>query len=154
MRRPIPPVHEDLDTLKQLLKAEHHATRYQRLQMLYLIVSGQATTRRDIAALLGLNRNTISTWLDSYTAGGLPALLTIYVPAGKPAPLNDEQLAQLRERLADPAGWPSYGAIQQWINTTFGLQLGYTVVHKLVRYKLGAKPKVPRPTHPKKTLMP
>lgn len=150
MRRPMPPVQEDLETLKRLLKAEHHATRYQRLQMLYLMVSGQATTRRDIAVLLGVNRATISTWLDTYTAGGLAALLTVYIPAGKPAPLNDEQLAQLHDRLHDPVGWRTYGEIQQWINTTFGLQLGYTVVHKLVRYKLGAKPKVPRPTHPKK----
>ncbi len=85
-----------------------------------------------------------------YVSGGVPALLTLYVPNGKRSPLTPEHLAQLQQALEQPNGFGSYGEIQQWISTTFGVQLSYNALHKLVRYKLRAKLKVPHPSHTKK----
>ncbi len=150
MRKPVPVIHESADQLKQLLKQERQPAKQQRLHALYLLASGQARYRQEVAALLGLDRNTVGRWLDQYARGGLPALLEIYVPKGKPAPLSPEQLTQLQQALAQPEGFTSYGAIQRWIASTLGVHLTYNVVHKLVRYKLGAKLKVPRPAHIKK----
>lgn len=141
--------------MKQRLKGEYHPAKRQRLQALYLLASQQTTSRQGIAALLGVSRNTVVADWSSSAVGGLDELLAIYIPAGKPPPLTVDQLRQLQEALNDPAGWESYNAIRTWINTTFDRQLSYAVVHKLVRYCLGARPKVPRPRprHPKKTQM-
>jgi transposase len=97
-----------------------------------------------------VDRNTVGRWLAAYERGGLAALLAIYIPAGKRKPLTPEQLAQLQQALQQPQGFASYGAVQQWITTTLGVQLSYNAVHKLVRYTLRAKLKVPRPSHIKK----
>ena len=150
MRTPIPVIHESADELKQRLKQERHPIRQQRLHALFLLASRQARYRHQVATLLGLDRNTVGHWLARYAKGGLSALLAVYVPAGKHSPLSPDQLAQLQQALQQPQGFGSYGAIQQWIATHFGVQLSYNAVHKLVRYKLQAKLKVPRPSHTKK----
>jgi len=154
MYQEIPPIGEDADMLKQQFTAERHPVKRQRLHMLYLLASRQATTRRTVAALLGLSRNTVGRWLTLYTTGGLDGLLQVYRPAGKAPALTADQLAQLQAKLGDPTGFATYQDIRAWINTTFGTSMTLNAVHKLVRYKLGAKPKVPRPTNPKKTRTP
>ena len=154
MRRPVPVIHEDATDLKHLWKAERHHSRRQRYQLLYLLASGQVTTRVAAAEQLGMDRTTIGLWLATYERGGLATLMTIYSPAGKAPALSAGQLAQLQVQLDDPAGLESYAAAQRWINTTFGLAMTYNAVHKLIRYKLKAKLTVPRPQYPKKTLTP
>ena len=154
MRNDMPPIHEDVETLKQRFTAERHPAKRQRLHMLYLLASHQARSRMAVATLLGVSRNTIAQWLTTYTTGGLEALLKVYVPAGKVPALAPDQVAILQTKLAEPAGFASYGAIRAWINTTFGTAMTLNAVHTLVRYTLGAKPKVPRPTNPKKTRRP
>ncbi len=86
MSRDIPPITESVGALKQRLQHEHHGRKHPRLQLLYLLASGQAHTRQEVSHLLGLRRNTIGRWLATYQTGGLAALLDIYVPAGQ-APL-------------------------------------------------------------------
>jgi transposase len=150
MRKAVPTIHESAAHLKQLLKHERQPAKQQRLHALYLLASGQARYRQEVATLLGVDRNTVGRWLAQYAQGGLPALLAVYVPAGKAPALTSAQLAQLQQALEQPEGFASYGAIRQWIATTFGVSLSYNAVHKLVRYKLRAKLKVPRPAHIKK----
>ena len=150
MNKTIPIIHEAAEELKQLLARERHPAKHQRLHALYLLASGQARFRGDVARLLGLDRNTVGRWLDQYAHGGLPALLALYLPPGKRKPLTPHQLAQLHQRLEDPQGFASYDAARRWIQDTFGVVLTYNATHKLVRYKLGAKLKVARPAHIKK----
>ena len=59
MRKALPTITEDLGTLKQRLQHEHDGRKKPRLQMLYLLASGQAHTRQEVAQLLGVHRNTI-----------------------------------------------------------------------------------------------
>ncbi len=147
MNKTLPPIHESADVLKQRLHQERDPRKRQRLHMLYLLASGQATNRSAVATLLGLDRNTVGRWLTQYRDGGLAALLAVYVPAGKRPALTPAQVAQLRQRLEQPDGFASYGEIQQWIATTLGVQMGYHAVHTLVHDKLRARPKVARPSH-------
>ena len=151
MNRTMPTIHESADDLKHRFQQERDHRKRQRLHMLYLLASGQARRRGEVAALLGLDRNTIGRWLTQYREGGLAALLAVYVPAGKAPALAPAQLTHLRQRLEQPDGFASYGEIQQWIATTFGVQMGYHAVHTLVHDKLRARPKVARPSHEKKT---
>lgn len=150
MHRAIPEICESADELQRLLKQERRHARQQRLHALYLLASKQAHQRSEVAALLGVNRNTVGRWLDHYQRGGIDALLDVYVPAGKRKPLTPDQLVELQQALAQPHGFGSYDEIRSWIATTFGVELSYNAVHKLVRYKLRAKLKVPRPSHTKK----
>ncbi len=150
MNRTLPVIHESADDLKYRLQQERDPRKRQRLHLLYLLASGQARRRGQAAQLLGVERNTVGRWLTQYTRGGLTALLDIYIPAGKAPALTPEHVAQLRQRLEQPEGFASYGAIQQWIATTFDVQMGYHAVHTLVHDKLRARPKVARPSHEKK----
>jgi hypothetical protein len=52
---------------------------------------------------------------------------------------------KLKQRLAQPQGFNSYGQIQQWLKAECGVVVAYRTVHQTVRYKLNAKLKVPRP---------
>ena len=75
MRNPIPPISEAVAALKERLQHEHNGHKKPRVQMLYLLASGQAHTHQDVARLLGVHRNTVSHWFAVYAAGGLAALL-------------------------------------------------------------------------------
>ena len=154
MNKTIPMIQEDVETLKRLLNQEREAGRQQRLHALYLLASGQARTRQQVATLLGVHRNTIGSWLGGYATGGLSALLTIGKPPGAPGQLTAAQIEQVRAALASPQGFASYGAVQDWIAQTLGVTMSYAAVHKLVRYRLGATLKVARPSHLKKTRPP
>ena len=149
MNKTLPIIHQSADELKQRLSRERHPAKQQRLHALYLLASGQARRRTDVAVLLGVDRNTIGRWLAQYDQGGLAALLNIYVPAGKRKPLSPDQLAQLWQALQQPTGFASYDAVRQWLADHLGVHLSYNATRKLVRYRLGAKLKVARPTHPK-----
>jgi transposase len=150
MRNALPVITEDAETLKQRLQRERDGRKKPRLQMLYLLASGQAQTRRDLAQLLGVHRNTIGHWLARYARGGLETLLGLYVPPGKPLSLPPEVLAALEQALRQPAGFASYEALRQWVQQTYHLDVNYHTLYTIVRTKLKAKLKVPRPSHTKK----
>ncbi len=150
MKKPIPPIAETSEELHQLLRRAEDAQKHQRLQALYLLQTQQARTRHQVARLLGVSRNTVGRWLAAYARGGVAQLLTIAKAPGK-APLVSPALRQaLRQRLAHPEGFASYKAIWQWLQQDYGLSLAYSTVHRLVRYHLRAKLKVPRKSHIKK----
>jgi transposase len=151
MRKALPVITEDTAILKQRLQREHDGRRKPRLQMLHLLASGRAQTRRDVAQLLGVHRNTIGHWLALYEAGGLDTLLALYVPAGKPLSLPPDVLAALEQALRKPAGFPSYEALRQWIQRTYHLDVNYHTLYTIIRTRFKAKLKVPRPSHTKKS---
>ena len=152
MYQPLPPILEDLDTLQERLYHERDPKRKPRLHLLGLRKSGRVPSRGQAAAHLALHRNTVAAWLRHYHDGGLEALLT-YKEAGAPAGQKTLPLAvfeQLKTRLATPAGFVSYGAVQQWLRTEFGLEVPYKTLHGMVHSQLKAKLKRPRPSHAKK----
>ena len=73
MRKALPVIAEGADIRKQQLQHERDGRKKARLQMLYLLASGQAQTRMEVAQLLGVHRNTIGHWLRRYEGGGLEA---------------------------------------------------------------------------------
>jgi transposase len=150
MRKALPVITEDTELLKQRLQHEHDSRKKPRLQMLYLLASGQAHTRRNVAQLLGVHRNTIGHWLAIYEARGLAALLDVYVPAGKPVSLPPDVLAALEQALRQPAGFASYAALRQWVHQTHHLDITYHTLYTIVRTRFKTKLKVPRPSHTKK----
>jgi transposase len=152
MNKPLPPITESPQTLQSQLRSETDPRRRSRLQALYLLASGQAPSRLVLAKLMAVHRHTIQTWLRLYEAGGLSAVLTIKKAPGKRPSLTPAILTKLRARLAHNRGFGSYGEIRQYLARVHKIHLAYSTVHKLVRYRLKAKPKAPRRSHPKKSL--
>ena len=152
MNKPLPPIAESPQTLQTQFRTETDPKKRSRLLALYLLASGQAPSRLALAKLLAVHRHTIQTWLRLYEGGGLGALLTIKKAPGKRPSLTPAILTKLRARLNHNRGFGSYGEIQQYLARVHQVPLAYSTVHKLVRYRLKAKPKAPRRSHPKKSL--
>ena len=151
MNRSLPDITESATELQHRLRSESVGYKTQRLTALYLLQSGQAVTRQQVAALIGVNRKTIGHWLDAYQAGGIDQMLSRSYSPGRIPLLSEGQRHELRAELDKPSGFSSYGAIQQFIADTFEVQMSYKAVYSLVHDKWGAKPKVPRKSHQKKT---
>ena len=70
MNRKLPDITESATELKNRLRKEWVVYKQQRLMALYLLQSGKATNRQQVADLIGVNRKTVGHWLDAYQAGG------------------------------------------------------------------------------------
>lgn len=138
-------IKESLEELEKALKYATTVSSKERLQMLYLLKSGQVSSRLKLAELIGRDQATITRWLRKYKDGGRGSLLEVKHAPGKVSIVRGEILERLKQRLQSPQGFQSYGQIQQWLVAEFGLNIAYKTVYELVRYSLGAKLKVPRP---------
>ncbi len=152
MNKALPKIKETEAEIREMLKSEHQVKQQNRLQTLYLIVSQQATSRSQVAKMLGFNRNTISEWVSLYESGGVEKLLEIYKPSGAKSKIPNEAIEEIVSILGTEKGFRTYKEIHQLIVTKYGVKIDYSNVHHLVRYKLEAKAKSPRPSNPKKKM--
>ena len=155
MNRTLPQIKESLNTLRDLLHREKDVHRKVRLHMLTLLKSGELKTRQAVADHLAVHRNTVGRWLSLYESGGMDALLHINSPGGSSGQrsLPQSVLKALQDRLSDPEGFGSYGEILSWLQSTYQVEILYPTLYRIVHYELGAKPKIGRPSHVKKTKM-
>ena len=151
MNKALPKIKETAQELRERLQAERNSKRQNRLQALYLIVTKQARSRGQIARMLGKNRNTISDWLSLYETQGLEKLVEIYKPSGAKTKISEAALEEIKAILGNEKGTRTYKEIHQMVENKYAIKIHYSNVHHLVRYKLEAKAKVPRPSNPKKT---
>jgi transposase len=150
MRNAVPVIPEGVEALKQRLQRAHHGRKKPRRPMLYVLASGQAQTRQDVAQLLGVHRTTVGHWLALYEGGGMEALLALYVPAGKPLSLPPDVLASIAQALQQPAGFAAYEALRQWVQPPHHREVNYHTLYSSVRTRFKTKLKVPRPSHTNK----
>lgn len=151
MRREVPQITEGVEELSQRLRMERQGRRKTRLHVLYLLKSGQAHSRQEVAALVALHRHTIGRWLDAYARGGLAALLEIRIHSNRQPVLPVRVQRALAAKLQAPKGFGSYGEAQQWLQERGGVRVKYKTLHPWIRSRLHASLKVARPTHEKKT---
>jgi transposase len=135
---------EPAQTLKALLGQQKTASGKERVQALYLLKTRQIETVQGLAVCLGRDRVTVQRWLRQYRQGGLKELLTVGKSKGRPKVIPDWAIKRLQQELCDPEGFDSYKEVQMWLEAVLGIEANYHVVHKLVRYQLKAKLKVPR----------
>jgi len=69
--------------------------------------------------------------------------------SGAKSKISPELEAKILLELKDPEGFSSYKEIQRWLKVMEDVEMSYTGVHNLIRYRLKAKLKVPRPVHAK-----
>jgi transposase len=138
---------ETTEELKELLREQKDARLKERVQALYLLKTHQVTELKGLAQVVGRDTSTLYRWCERYRKGGLAGLLALgYANGGRPAALPEGVQAALWKRLQAPEGCASYGAIQQWLQEEYGLAVKYKTVHRIVRYQLKGKLKVPRPS--------
>ena len=94
MRTAIPPLPQHADDRKPRLQREHDGHKRPRLQRRDRLASRPAHTRQAVAQRLGGHRHTSGRWLAISAAGGLPARLATYVPAGTPVSRAPDVLAR------------------------------------------------------------
>ena len=150
MNKKVPEIAESVEDLKARLRKANKKHEILRLQMLYLLKSGQAKNRVQVSTLLGVDRASVGTWLSAYETEGLEKLLSRGYAPGRTPLLTEAQQAVLLSVLQKPEGFTSYVQIQAYIAETFGVQMTYKAVYAMVHDKWGAKLKVPRPSHVKK----
>lgn len=138
-------VKESLDDLAAQVRQAETSSAKERLQVLYWLKQENAPSISAIARAVGKHRNTVQTWLSMYRTGGVEAMLEIKKSPGgvRVIPLWAE--VALAKRLQDPDGFQSYGAVQQWLADTLGVEAEYHAVYQMTRYRLNAKLKVARP---------
>jgi transposase len=119
------------------------------VQSLYLLKINVAETVRYLAVIMGRSESTIHYWLRLYKTGGMSKLLEEAPQTGRPKKLEIETIASLQQELSDPEGFNSYQEIKLWLSLCQNIEISYSTVHRIVRYELNGKLKVPRPTHEK-----
>ncbi|MFS0520086.1 helix-turn-helix domain-containing protein [Nostoc sp. UIC 10607] len=138
-------VQESAEYLSKSLKNTRTAFEKERLQMLWWIKTEQVTQHQELSRRLGRDGSTVTRWLQRYRQGGLSKLLEVKTAPGATPVIQGEMLSELVSKLESPEGFSSYGQIVEWIEQKWNVQVNYKTVYSLVRYKLGAKLKVPRP---------
>lgn len=136
---------ETVEELKELLVQQKTASNHERVQLLYLLKTGQSPTISQAAAILGRNRVTLHKWIRQYLSGGIEGLLQKKSASGRPRALPEWVEKALAKRLQEPQGFNGYQEIVEWLEQNLGVSACYKTVHKLVHYRLSSSPKVPRP---------
>ena len=140
-------IHEETEQLLHLMKQQKHLRQRLRVQALYLLKSGEATSITQVARMLGYDRSTVQRWLRTYQQSELKGLLNIAHGGGRPAAIPPWAQAKLKARLHQPRGFGSYGEIVTWLASECGICVNYWVVYDLVRGDWKAKLKTARPSH-------
>ena len=136
---------ESEEELKKRLQTARLGNQKEKLQMLWWLNSGQVKEQQEIGKRLGRDTSTVTRWLQKYRLGGLSGLLSIKKAAGAKRKITLYAIAALKGELETEKGFSSYGAIVEWLKKEHGQDIEYGTVYAWVRYRLGAKLKVPRP---------
>lgn len=136
---------ESEEELKKRLQTASLGVQKEKIQMLWWLKTGQVNQQQEIGERLARDTSTVTRWLQKYKAGGLSSLLFIKKAAGAKRKINEQALAALKQELETGKGFNSYGEIVSWLKRQHELDIEYGTVYAWVRYRLGAKLKVPRP---------
>jgi transposase len=142
-------VKESLEEIAKRLNQASKPIIKERLQVLYWLKQEKAPSISNIAKSIGRHRGTVQKWLRIYRETGLAGLEKVKSSTGggnRVIPKWAE--AALSKRLQESEnGFASYGAVQQWLSQTLGVEAEYHAVYQMTRYRLKAKLKVVRPQH-------
>ena len=92
-------IKESLEELEKAVKYAARSSSKERLQMLYWLKTGQVTSRRALAQLLGRDQATITRWLKKYKDGGYKGLLEVKQAPGKEAIVNRENARTFKHKI-------------------------------------------------------
>lgn len=118
--------------------------------MLYLLVSGQARTRQQVASLLGVSRNTVGHWLASYEMGGFQPYSPSTSHLVNPCHLHRTCLPVSNVPCNNQRALPRTKICASGSSTRITFASIAKTLYTIVHTKFKAKLKVPCPSHIKK----
>ncbi len=136
--------------LQEMMRKESDAHKRERIQMLFLLSSKQARNRKEVARIIGVNRETVGGWLTKYEQGGMSKLLEIEPRGGSQSSLPKQVIEGMRNQLAQPEGFKSYHQLLAWVMKTFTITTTYWIVYYTATKILNARPAVARKSNIKK----
>jgi hypothetical protein len=113
MRKKMPIITETAAALVRRMQDEPDSKKRQQLHALYLVASGQARHRKEVAALLPVHRHSVAAWFAASTSGGLEQALRYNVL--QPPRRRRITETALKAQLQTAVGFPSYGSIRTWL---------------------------------------
>ena len=148
MARPVNIAWAAEDTAEALhaqYRAEPTAEVRTRLHALWRLRLGEGPTA--VAAVVGVSRNAVQTWLRWYREGGLVAVRSHRRGGhGSPCFLTPEQQERLVEEAAKGV-FATATAVRDWLEEQFGVVYAVGSLYTLLP-RLGIRLKTPRPRHP------
>lgn len=110
--------------------------------------SKEPLTKYELAELVGVNHNSITSWRKKYESGGLPIVLQ-HKQGGKRRQVIDNTTHKaIKKRLTSPKeGFRSYKELQGWVKANYIEDIKYITVLKYVQQHFGAKLKMARKSH-------
>jgi transposase len=140
-------VKESLEEIAQRLSQASKPIIKERLQVLYWLKQEKAPSISNIAKSIGRHRGTLQEWLKIYREEGVAGLERVKSsPGGGNRVIPKWAEEALSKRLQESEnGFASYGAVQEWLSQTLGVEAEYHAVYQMTRYRLKAKLKVVRP---------
>jgi len=139
----------DRRRLRELIRRERNAKQRDRYRMVCLALDGEEKLR--IAALLGVAKSTVETWVYRYRDHGLEALRPIKQPGARPK-LDPACHDRLRARIdAGPTERDGVCTlrghdVQRILTREFGVKYSLSQAYAIL-HKLGYECLSPRPRH-------
>lgn len=130
---------ETTTELEKLLSLTQFVEVRERIQVIYWIKSDPVKTVTAISLVLGKHRTTISRWLNIYRTQGLKALLTKEKSSGRNKKITPFIEQSLKKKLQAPEQFHSYKEAHLWLKKEHSIEISYTAVHQLIRYRLKEK---------------
>jgi transposase len=123
------------ETLSELKNIQKNSTRLIAVRIRALIVmkenEGHGISKRDIAAQIGVNHNSVQTWRTMYEQGGIKMVQSHNKIGFKPSVFTKEEHKAIESKLNDPKnGLQGYVELKAWIEEQFNKQLKYNTVLK------------------------
>ena len=145
-------IKESLTDLKRALKTSSPLIAA-RIRVLIELKQNekQGISKRDVAALVGVNHNSVQTWRAMYIKGGLKLLQSHNKKGFKTSVFTKEEHAAIEKKLKDPKnGLRGYVELLAWVEQEFKKQVKYNTLLKYSIKNFGSKVKVARKSHVKK----
>jgi transposase len=133
-----------------LMRKEKNGKKMQKLQMLYLLTTGQAKNRTEVSEMIGVSTKTIGKWINKYESGGVKGVLKTKARGGTKSSLPKEVIEAMKEQLSQPEGFLSYNQLKSWVEEKFAIVTTYWVIYYTATVILKSRLAVGRKSHIKK----
>lgn len=143
------------ESVKELLQLRKNSTDTINKRMLMLITikreKNRPISKRDLAKLIGVDPNSITTWKKVYEQQGISGLISDGRIGFKPSVVSAQEHKMIEKKLKDPQnGIRGYTELLDWVKTELSKDMKYITLLKYSKRHFGSKIKVARKSHVKK----
>ena len=145
------PVLESLDFLKKLKNKQKTLKGQKRIACLLLLKNEEFKTQQELANYLGIQRRTLSTWLNLYRNKGIKGL-ELKITRKKKSKIITSEIHQGLLKKVNDSNNPllGYWDAQRWVMDNFNVSVQYHWLRVYMIKHFKTKLKSPRKSHYKK----